>query len=213
MLNSGRKLSLIAALVALSLLVVAPGCTGFFVNQPNTVTVTPNAPSLTSGQTQAFSAQATYSDNSTKNVTASATWTTSDPCIVAILASGTGAGNATDIGTGGSATITASFNGVSGTATAAAPTGLTISPCQPQKAVTTGAGTFPQVVFNVGQTGVVFTAASSGTSAAATWTSSNPSIVNFASASSGAAIFPGAGTATITATANPLTGTLFITVQ
>lgn len=211
--SSRRRLSLIAASVAVSVLVVAPACTGFFVNAPNSVTVTPSSPSLISSQQQSFVAQAAFSNNSTKNVTASATWTTSNPCIVAIIASGTGAGNATDVGSGGSVTITASYNGVSGTATPTAPTGLTISPCQPQKAVTTAAGTFPQIVFSVGQTGVVFTAASSGTSVAATWTSNDSAVVNFASAQSGAATFPGAGTATITASTSTETGTLFITVQ
>src|SRR5260370_35217323 len=78
MLSSERKLSLIAALVALSLLVVAPGCTGFFVNQPNSIAVT------TAGGASTFSvppsvqmkAPATYT-SSTKDETKSATWSSS----------------------------------------------------------------------------------------------------------------------------------------
>jgi len=213
MRNFERKWSLGAALCAILTVAVGVGCRGFFVNQPTSVTVTPNAPSLTAGQTQGFTAQAAFSDNTTKNVTANATWSSSNPCIVAIISSGNGAGNATTVGSGGSVTITASYNGVSGTATPTAPTGLLISPCQPQKAVTSATGTFPQVVFQTGRSGIVFTAASSGTNVSATWTSSNTSVVTFPTPSSGAASFVGAGSAIITATSSSETGSLALVVQ
>jgi uncharacterized protein YjdB len=213
MSNFERKWSMIGAGFAVLLLVLPIGCTGFFVNQPTSVTVTPNAPSLTAGQTQTFTAQAAFSDNTTKNVTPNATWSTSNPCIVAIIATGNGAGNATTVGSGGSVTVTASYNGVSGTATPTAPTGLTISPCQPQKAVTSAAGIFPQVVFQTGQSGIVFSAAASGTDVSATWTSNNTSVVTFQNPASGAATFVGAGSATITATSNTDTGSLALVVQ
>ncbi len=201
-----RKLSLIALLASLIVLVAAPACKGFFVNAPTSVTVTPSNPTLLPGQTQSFAAQAAFSDNTTKNVTASATWSTSDPCIMAIITSGVNAGNATDVGTGGSATITASYNGVSGTATPTTPTGLTINPC-PEKVV----GNFPQVFYSVGTLNVTFTAV--GASGGVTWVSDTPGVVNFASAGNGAVTFPGAGTAKITATAGTETASLFITVQ
>ena len=213
MLNLERKWSLIAAGSAVLLLALGVGCRGFFVNQPTSVTVTPNAPSLAAGQTQGFTAQAAFSDNTTKDVTSSATWSTSNPCIVAIIATGNGAGNATNVGTGGSVTVTASFNGVSGTATPTAPTGLLISPCQPQKAVASAGGTFPQVVFQTGQAGITFSAASGGTNVSATWTSSNTSVVTFPNPSTGTASFVGAGAATITATGSSETGSLAIVVQ
>lgn len=202
--SSERKSSLIVALVALSLLVIAPACTGFFVNAPNSVTVTPSSPSLVSKQQQSFVAQAAFS-NSTKNVTASSTWTTSNPCVVAIITSGANAGNATDVGTGGSATITASYNGVSGTATASVPTGLTINPC-PEQAV----GNFPEVVYKAGGPSATFTA--NGATGTVTWSSDNTSAVSITS-TTGVATFPAVGTATITATTSSETGTLFITVQ
>lgn len=213
MSNVDRKWSVIAVGFAVLLLAFAVGCRGFFVNQPTSVTVTPNAPALSSGQTQNFTAQAAFADNTTRNVTSKATWSTSNPCIVAIIASGNGAGNATTVGSGGSVTITASYNGVSGTATPTAPTGLAISPCQPQQAVSSAAGTFPQVVFKTGQAGIVFTAASNGTNTSATWASSNTSVVTFSNPSSGAATFVGAGSATVTATGSSETGSLAIVVQ
>ncbi|MBZ5614202.1 MAG: Ig-like domain-containing protein [Acidobacteriia bacterium] len=202
---TGRKLVLTLAFGILVAVALGVGCRGFFVNQPTSVTITPASPTFTSGQQQAFTALAAFSDNTSKDVTAKATWTTSNSCIVAIIASGANAGHATDVGSGGSATITASYNGVSGTATASVDTGLTITPC-PMQVV----GNYPEVVFNVGQS-ATFTA--SGASGTVTWTSNNTSAVNFASSSSGTATFPSAGTATITATASTNTGTLFITVQ
>ena len=201
-----KKQSLLAVPAVASLLLLLNGCKGFFVNQPSSVTITPSSPTLSSGQQQSFIAQAAFSNNQTKIVTASATWSTSNPCIIAMITSGTNAGNATDVGSGGSANITASYAGVIGTATASVPTGLTINPC-PEQVV----GNFPEVVFHVGQSGIVFTA--SGATGTVTWTSSDMSVVNFASTGSGAATFVSAGTATITATAPTDTGTLFITVQ
>lgn len=202
---TGRKLVLTLAFGILVAVALGVGCRGFFVNQPTSVTITPASPTFTSGQQQSFTALAAFSDNTSKDVTAKATWTTSNSCIVAIIASGANAGHATDVGSGGSATITASYNGVVGTATASVDTGLTLSPCPTQVV-----GNYPEVVFKVGQSA---TFAASGASGTVTWTSDTTSVVNFASNSSGTATFPGAGTATIKATANTNTGTLFITVQ
>src|ERR1700730_17102655 len=208
--SSERKLSLIAVLVALALLSLGAGCKGFFVNQPTTLTVNPSTVSPAAGTTQPFTALAAYSDNTTKDVTKSATWTTSSPCAVALITTGSNAGNATAVGTGGVVTITASLSGVTGTATVTVPTGLTISPCP-----TTAVGTIAKIIFHVGSTAQAFTATSGGSdvTSSASWTSSNSASVNFASSSSSTATFPSAGTATITATTNSATGTLLITVQ
>lgn len=202
---TGRKLPLTLMFAALVSVAVGVSCKGFFVNQPTSVTLTPASGTFTSAQQQAFTALAAFNDNTSKDVTSKASWTTSNPCIMPIIASGTNAGHATDVGSGGSATISASYNGVIGTATATVPTGLTVGPCP-----ITVVANYPEVVFNVGQ-GATFTA--NGATGSVTWTSNNTSVVNFASNSSGAATFPSAGSATITATAGTDTGTLFITVQ
>ena len=203
MSSTKSQIRALGAVAVLATLGLAISCKGFFVNQPTSLTVTPSSPSLTSGQQQSFIAQATFSD-STKIVTSSATWSTSNSCIVAIIGSGTNAGNATDVGTGASATITASYNGAVGTATASAPTGLTITPCPTQIV-----GNFPAVVFHAGSN-QTFTA--SGSSGSVTWTSSNSGVANI-SASSGSATFPAAGQATITANDGTNQGTLLVTVQ
>ena len=208
--SSEQKASLLATFVVVSLLFVAPGCKGFFVNQPTSVTVSPNAPPLLgSGGTQKFTALAAYQSGSSKDVTTSATWSSSNPCAVAVIASGSNAGNATAVGTGGAVTITANLSGITGTATATVATGITISPC-PETAV----GTLTEVLFHTGGN-QAFTATSGGTdvTSSATWISNNPSVVNFASSSSSTATFPSAGTTTIMANASSATGTLLITVQ
>ena len=206
MSSTTSKLRLVGALAALVTLALAMSCRGFFVNQPSSVTVNPNSQSLTSGQTQPFTATAAFSNNTSKDVTTSATWSTSNPCIVAIIASGTDAGHAVDVGTGGSATITASFNGIVGTATASVSPGLTISPCLPQQDV---AGS-PTIVFHVNQANVVFSA--TGATGAVTWSADKTNIATINS-STGAATFVSTGTATIMGSDTTNSGTLFITVQ
>ncbi len=80
--------------------------------------VSPSAATLAVGGTAKLVATATYSDGSTSDLTASAVWTSSDGSIAAV-ASGVVTGVAN-----GSATITASFGGKSGTAA------ITVSPAK-----------------------------------------------------------------------------------
>ena len=77
-----------------------------------TVAVTPSSVSLISGQTQQLTATATFSDNTTSNVTNSATWTSSDTTIATV----TSTGFVTAVSTG-TATVTATFGGKSGNST------------------------------------------------------------------------------------------------
>jgi trimeric autotransporter adhesin len=89
--SSERKLSLIAVLAALSLLLVAPACTGFFVNptlsslaigpQSQTITVLPL-------QTLQMSATGTYSDGSTKDLTGKVIWSSATPSCATISGAG-----------------------------------------------------------------------------------------------------------------------------
>jgi hypothetical protein len=192
------KLPLAAAFTTLLLLAFAVGCKGFFVNSPTAVTVSPSTVSLTQGQSQQLTAQATFDSGSPSDVTSSAVWNSSNGCAVSVSTSPLG--KITAIGSGSSVTITATFNGVSGSSTITVPTGISISPC----------GTF-----NSG-TNQVFTATLSGSDVtnSSTWTSSNTSIVNFPNTSQSTATFgPTRGTATITANNGSSTGQLLVTVQ
>jgi hypothetical protein len=75
------------------------------------IAVTPGAPSIANGTTTQFTATGTYSDDSTKDVTAQVTWTSSDDKVATIAANGL----ATAAGAG-MADITAKLDQVSGTA-------------------------------------------------------------------------------------------------
>ena len=157
-----------------------------------------NTVTLSQGQSQQLKAEATFSDNSSSDVTNSAIWSSSNGCAVSVSAQTLG--DVTAVGSGGAVTITATYNGVTGSATATAPTGITVSPC----------GTFTH------GTSQQFDASFGGTdvTSSTTWTSSNTSIVDFANPASNLATFgPQTGTATITATTSSATGSLEITVQ
>ena len=76
------------------------------------IAVTPSTATVPLGRGQQFSAQGTYSDGSTKNLSSSVSWSASPTDKVTISSSGMAATNAT-----GTVTVTASSGGVSGTAT------------------------------------------------------------------------------------------------
>jgi uncharacterized protein YjdB len=101
------------------------GSASLTVTAPATVTsiaVTPATSTFAAGATQQFTATAQYSNDTSADVTSSATWKSSDTSVATVSAGGLAtAENA------GSATITASLNGVTGSASvtvsAAAPAG------------------------------------------------------------------------------------------
>lgn len=78
------------------------------------VQVTPTNPSIPVGATRQFTATAVFTDNSTRDVTAQATWSSSDAAVAVVLSSGGTAGRASGV-TEGKATITATYKGMSGT--------------------------------------------------------------------------------------------------
>ncbi len=87
------------------------------------ITVTPADPSLVADGTQQFTATANYSDGSTKNVTSSATWSSSNTAVATINSSGLATGV-----TSGTTIITATDNSetatTTATVTASAPAGV-----------------------------------------------------------------------------------------
>ena len=80
---------------------------------PTSIAVTPSDPSFADGSTQQFTATATYSNNTTANVTSSATWSSSNNAVATISSGGLGTGQG-----GGSTTISAAMSGVTGSTTA-----------------------------------------------------------------------------------------------
>jgi uncharacterized protein YjdB len=114
MFNTKRRLQLSAAFAALFLLAFSLGCSGFFVDPTlTTLTVTPLTPSVVAGSTLQLTATGSYDDGSSKNISGTASWSTSDATIATVNTAGLLTGVAQ-----GTATITASSGAVSGTTTA-----------------------------------------------------------------------------------------------
>jgi hypothetical protein len=99
--------------VAVLLAAMLGSCSGGGDSSPAlvSISVAPVNPNITLGTTQQFSATGTYSDNSTKDLTTSATWTSSDTAIATVDS----AGLVTPVAAG-STTITAVSGSVSGIA-------------------------------------------------------------------------------------------------
>jgi hypothetical protein len=187
MRSSGRK-GWIMGMAAL--LVLGAGCTGFFVNQPNSIAVTQAGSStlaVTAPNTAQLTATASY-NSGTKNVTNSASWQSSSAC-VAVSSTGVVKG----IGAASNVTITASLGGVSGSITGSVTGGsgqtLTIS-------------SNPQQPFSLSSTtSVQFTATDSSNNDvtnSATWTSGDTSVLTFSS-TPGLATLAATGTTAVTA--------------
>ncbi len=175
---------------------VAVSGTGLATADPaatlKSIAVTPASPSIRSSQTQQFTATGTYSDSSTKNITTSVTWASSNTGVATIGAS---TGLATGVAAG-TAQITATLGSVvspsdSLTVTAATlksiavtPSNPSISPSQTQQFTATG-------TYSDGSTKNITTSV--------TWASSNTGVATIGS-STGLAMGVTAGTAKITAT-------------
>lgn len=210
-----RKLRLLATLTALPLLALAASCRGFFVNPTLTsLTVTPASASLIQGQTRQLAATGNYAaDNSTKDLTGSVTWTTSDSAVATVSSGGLVKAAATIANPPGTATITATSGALTATSTITVNTGpliaITISTTTPNPAA--------------GQT-VVFSAMGTFSGSAqqqditsqVTWTSSNTAVIATISNGSGAVLSTATSGATtnVTASLSGITsGILTVTVR
>jgi len=80
------------------------------------VSIDPTTPSIALGTGRQFTATGIYSDNTTQDLTASATWSSSDPTVALISNAAGSQGLATAVAAG-SATVTASSGGISGSTT------------------------------------------------------------------------------------------------
>lgn len=202
----GKRLAVAAALAAFVLMAVGSGCRGFFINQPNSITVTQAGSSTLAvavGTPQQMTATASY-NNGTKIVTNEASWSSSTAC--ATVGQSTGVVTAT--GPSSNVTITATLAGVQGSITGSTTGGtaqtLTISPAS--VSLSSGTAQFQAIDSNnVNQ------------AANATWTSSNTSVLSFASSTGGLATLSTTGTATVTASTSSggtcASGSVSVTVQ
>jgi len=197
------------ALIALSLVLSsAAGCGGSDSTPPVTVlsiAVSPATASIAVGATQAFKATATFSDATTKDISASAIWSSS------VL--GTATVSATGLATGvaaGTSLITAASGAVTGHATLVVvavtqPVTLTSITVTPVTA-SIGVGATQQFV----ATGKYDDGSMKDLSATAVWTSSVPATGTVSA--SGLATGVAAGVTVITATSGALSGAATLTV-
>jgi N-acetylneuraminic acid mutarotase len=168
----------------------------------SSIAVSPGTASTLVGGTSQFTATCTYSDGSTADCSASATWSSSSPAVATIsgggLASGVGAGTTTIKAASGSVSGTATLTVTSAVLTAIAVTPATAS-------IAAGSGALQYTARCSYSNGT-----SSDCTATVTWSSSNPAAATISGA--GLASGVGAGTTTIKAASGSVSGTATLTV-
>ncbi len=169
------------------------------------LTITPVNPSIAISTSLQLTATGIFSDGSTQDLTASASWTSSSGAIATVSSSGLLTGTGV-----GSATITATQAGVSGTITVtvtpAVLTSITITP--PDSPI--AKGTSERLTAN----GIFSDGTTQDLTAFVTWASSAGSIatVSNTAGSQGLVMGSGVGSATITATQAGVSGATAVTV-
>ena len=173
------------------------------------IQVTPAAPSVGKGASQQFTAIGSYSDGTTKDITSTVVWRSSDQSVATISNAAGSSGLAKSLKIG-STTIVASQDSLSGTAvlkvTAATVTRIDVTPTTP----TIPKGNSQQFT----ATAVYTDNSTQDFTTTATWSSSNTAVIEISNGTGSqglsAAVAP--GTATVTATAQGLSGSTSATV-
>jgi uncharacterized protein YjdB len=168
----------------------------------SSISVTPATASVQAGSALQFTATGTYSDGSTGDITSQATWTSADTTIATIDAKGNASGVAE-----GSTTITASYQGGSGSATlkvTAAKTlsSIVVSPSNP----TVQAGATQQFT----ATGTYSDGSTADITSQTAWTSADTTVLTVDA--KGLATGVAAGSTTVGAALNNVTGSASVTV-
>jgi hypothetical protein len=192
---------LLASIIVMLLAFISCGGHEFWATPIASISVTPPAPSLLTGAKQQFTASATYTNGSVKVLGAPA-WTTSNAAIVFINSSGVATAVAT-----GSATISASSEGIAGSTTVSVTTSplnsIEIGPVNPSLRVSQGSQQFSA-------TGVFSDGTIVDISSGVTWTSSNTSVATISKTGLASAV--AIGTTTIKATSGNVSDSTILTV-
>jgi len=165
------------------------------------IAVTPANPSIAKGTTQQFAATGTYSDGSTRTLTSSATWVSSNTAVATVTAGGlaSGAGQ-------GTSQISATSGGVTGstTLTVGPPTlvSIAVTPATPSIAK----GTTQQFT----ATGTYTDGSTLDITGSVTWASSNSAVATISAAGLASAIAQ--GTSQVSATLSGVTGSTTVTI-
>ena len=173
---------------------------------PVSIAINPSSKTIGWGMQQQFAAIGTFSDSSQQDITNVCSWTSSSPGTVSITAS---TGLAIGKSVGGPVTITASFSGVSNTASVTVDlsnlTNVSVSPANPIIANGTNFHFIANGTFNDGSTRNL---ANSG---AVSWNSASPSVATISS--SGTATSVASGSTLITASAGGKSGSTNLDVE
>jgi uncharacterized protein YjdB len=169
------------------------------------VQVTPTNPNIPAQGTAQFTATAVFADNSTRNVTSLATWASATSSVAVIANSGATIGRATGL-SAGSSTITATYQGMSGSSVLTVAQGITSITVTP--AVKT---TVPGIPVAFTATAILSNNATFALGGLATWISSDPTIATVTGA--GIATPVKAGKVTVTASYLGIAGTATLTVS
>ena len=171
------------------------------------ITVSPTSASIASGLSQQFSATGHYSDNSTQDITATVTWSSSNTGVATISNLPGSQGLATSAATGGPITINAALGSISGTAqltvTAAVLQSIAVTPSPTSVA----AGLTTQFT----ATGHYSDNTTQNLTASVTWSSSITSVATINAQGLATGVTAG-GPVTITASQNTINGTAQLTV-
>ena len=202
----------VSVLVASVILVTMLGCGGGGgTTQPPTNTptlqsiqVTGTSPSVVAGQTLQLKATGAYSDGSTKDVTSTATWSTSDNNIATVAPGGMLTAKAS-----GQCSATAKLGSIGGSLS------ITITPALVSIAITPAnpsiaASTSEQFI----ATGTYSDNSTQNLTSQVTWASSSPSVatVSTTAPTKGLASAVSAGTTSISATLGSISGNTLLTV-
>jgi uncharacterized protein YjdB len=181
------------------------GCSSGSSNSSPTLTaiaVTPSTASVPAGQTQQFKAVGTYSNNTTQDITGSATWSSSTASVATVAAGGLATAVAA-----GTTTITASMGSISGGATL----NVTIVPTLVSIAVAPIQGSLQAgQTLQYSATGTYDDGSNKVLTSTATWASSVVTVATVAAGGLATAVGP--GTTTISATVGSVTGAATLTV-
>lgn len=170
-----------------------------------TVTVTPAAPSISKGLSTQFSASGTFSDATTQDLTFDATWASTAPAVATVSDAVASKGLVQTL-TVGTSTISATFDGVSGS------TLLTVTtPALQSIAVsTTNSSVLSLSGATFKATGSYSDGSTADITAQATWSSSNTGVATIAAG--GTARTLSQGTTTISASLDGISGTASLKV-
>lgn len=170
------------------------------------IAVTPGNPIIAIGLTQAFTATATMTDDTTKDLTTQATWTSGTPTAASIANTGIATGLAV-----GTSTITATFHGITGstllTVAEVALVSIAVAPANATFPVGVQQYFFATGTYSDGSTQDLFETA--------VWSSDHPALASISNAADheGEATMIAQGSVVITATVGAITGSTPLTVS